>query len=114
MDDHSPNQDLHEPLETYLRLLPKKVHLIRMQKREGLIRARLTGANMATGDVIMFQDAHTESNEGWAEPMLYEIYKNPKTVIQPHVDQIDTMTLNYIGNQGPVPRGGFSWDLRLN
>ncbi|ESN97851.1 hypothetical protein HELRODRAFT_85110 [Helobdella robusta] len=112
VDDHSQNEDLHEPLEKYIKLLDRKVHLIRMSKREGLIRARLTGAKIATADVLMFQDAHTESNVQWAEPLLHEILKNPKVVIQPHVDQIEQFTLEYIGNAGPVPRGGFSWDLR--
>ena len=50
---------------------------------------------------------------GWAEPLLEEIRKNPKTIVQPEVDQIEAMSLEYIGSSGVVPRGGFSWDLRL-
>ena len=83
-----------------------------MEKRSGLVRARLTGLRLVTADVVMFQDAHTEANEQWAEPLLEEIRLNPKTIIQPNVDQIEATTLQYIGNHGPVPRGGFSWDLR--
>lgn len=49
---------------------------------------------------------------GWAEPLLEEIRKNPKSIVQPEVDQIEAMTLEYIGATGIVPRGGFSWDLR--
>ncbi len=49
---------------------------------------------------------------GWAEPLLEEIRKNPRTIIQPEVDQIEAMSLEYIGAAGVVPRGGFSWDLR--
>ena len=85
---------------------------MRMKKRSGLVRARLAGASLVTADVVMFQDAHTEANVQWAEPLLEEIRKNPKTIIQPNVDQIEQFTLEYIGNHGPVPRGGFSWDLR--
>ena len=55
VNDNSPNADLWEPLEKYLKLLPKKVSMIRMEKREGLIRARITGAKVAKGPVVMFQ-----------------------------------------------------------
>lgn len=113
VNDHSPNDDLKDPLESYVALLPRKVVLVRTRKREGLIRARMIGASMATGDVLMFQDAHTEANVQWAEPLLEEIVKNPKTVIQPNVDQVEAMTIQYLGGRPIVPRGGFSWDLRL-
>ena len=53
-----------------------------MNERVGLIRARMTGASMARGDVLMFQDAHTEANVGWAEPLLQAIKDDPTTVIQ--------------------------------
>lgn len=114
MNDASPNEDLREPLERYVKLLPRKVVLVRTKKREGLMRARMIGAGMATGDVLFFQDGHTENNAGWAEPLLAEIVKNPQTVIQPSVDQIDAWTIEYLGGYsiGSVPRGGFSWDLR--
>ncbi|KAK2190691.1 hypothetical protein NP493_73g00022 [Ridgeia piscesae] len=111
IDDHSPNHDLKEPLERYVKFLPK-VKLLRTQKREGLIRVRLIGARLAKGKVLMFQDAHTENNVGWLEPLLEEFRKNPQTVIQPHVDQIDPDTIEYQASGSHVPRGGFTWDLR--
>jgi polypeptide N-acetylgalactosaminyltransferase len=121
---------LGEPLERYVKYLPEKVKLIKTSKREGLIRARMMGASLATGDVspgddarmksdvliamqvLMFQDGHTENNVQWAEPLLEEIRKNPATIIQPHVDAIDQWTFQYEGSTSVVPRGGFSWDLR--
>ena len=36
------------------------IKLIRHGYRKGLIRARLTGAKAATGDVLLFMDAHVE------------------------------------------------------
>lgn len=100
------------PLESYVKLLPSKVTLVRVPQREGLIRARLIGAKLARGQVLFFQDAHTESNVGWAEPLLAEIARNPKVIIQPEIDQIDAQTLVYTAGTYNVPRGGFSWDLR--
>ena len=60
--------DLHEKLEIHLSRFRGFVRLIRARKRLGLIRARLTGARAARGDVVVFIDAHCEAGEGWYKP----------------------------------------------
>lgn len=48
VDDLSTWEPLKKPLEDYVEMLPVRVKIIRNQKREGLIRARLIGAKNAT------------------------------------------------------------------
>ena len=41
------------------------VKIVRSTERLGLIRARLAGADAASGDVLVFLDAHCEVNTLW-------------------------------------------------
>jgi polypeptide N-acetylgalactosaminyltransferase len=41
------------------------VRILRTPKRLGLIAAKNFGGRNATGDVVVFLDAHCEATEGW-------------------------------------------------
>ena len=45
---------LKRPLEQYVRRLEVRVSVIRMEQRSGLIRARLKGASISTGQVCVY------------------------------------------------------------
>ena len=110
IDDKSSYKYLQTRLDSIVKLLPK-VRLIRNAKREGLIRSRLLGADIAEGPVLIFLDAHIECNVGWLEPILKEIATNQQRVVQPFVDGININTLEYAAPKH-YHKGGFSWDLR--
>ncbi len=90
----------------------KKVRLIRMEKRVGLIVARLKGANAATGDVLIFLDSHCEVTEGWLEPLLEPIAHNPNISTVPIIEVIDDNTFEMHGSSiESIQVGEFDWNL---
>ena len=100
-------------LEEYMAMYPV-VKIIRAQRREGLIRARLLGAKHAKGSVLTYLDSHCECAEGWLEPLLDRIARNPTTVVCPVIDVIDDTTLEYHWRDaGGVNVGGFDWNLQV-
>ena len=91
-----------------------KLKLLRHDQRKGLIRARMTGANEATGDVLLFLDSHCEANVLWLEPLLDRIRANRSNVVCPVIDVISWEKLEYSTVRGPAGvRGGFNWNLQF-
>lgn len=97
-------EHLKERLANELSTLPK-VRLIRANKREGLVRARLLGASVAKGQVLTFLDCHCECHEGWLEPLLQRCVSRPRGE-GPHTTQKQKQTITMCG--APGFRG--SWD----
>ena len=93
-------EDLGDLLQYYLatRLPDHAVKLVRLKNRLGLIRARLNGARAATGDVLVFLDAHCEATAGWLEPLLARIEEERTAVLVPIIDVIEANTLAYETN----------------
>ncbi|XP_015302712.1 polypeptide N-acetylgalactosaminyltransferase 17 isoform X3 [Macaca nemestrina] len=110
VDDNSDEEELKVPLEEYVhKRYPGLVKVVRNQKREGLIRARIEGWKVATGQVTGFFDAHVEFTAGWAEPVLSRIQENRKRVILPSIDNIkqDNFEVQRYENSAH----GYSWEL---
>ncbi|XP_069111314.1 polypeptide N-acetylgalactosaminyltransferase 13-like [Argopecten irradians] len=87
VDDFSSSEELKEPLENYMAKL-KIVKIVRTKKREGLIRARLLGYSVATGEVLTFLDSHCECLFGWLEPLLTRIAEDPTRAVAPVINSI--------------------------
>ncbi|KAM6450453.1 polypeptide N-acetylgalactosaminyltransferase 4-like [Liasis olivaceus] len=110
VDDLSDQPYLKAELERYVSGLPR-VRLIRTQRREGLVRARLVGATFATGEVLTFLDCHCECVPGWLEPLLERIAQHERAVVCPVIDTIDWNTFEFYMQSGEPMIGGFDWRL---
>ena len=111
VDDASTHEHLGDDLDDYMKRL-RKVRIIRLSERSGLIRARLVGAGQAQSSVLTFLDSHCECMAGWLEPLVSRIVWDSSSVVCPVIDAISDDTFQY-SFQHPAPVGGFSWDLRF-
>ncbi|KAL5463598.1 hypothetical protein EMCRGX_G032511 [Ephydatia muelleri] len=89
-----------------------KVKLIRLPKRQGLVKARLEGVAMARGPVLTFLDSHCEVTKRWLEPLLSRVESHPKHIVSPVIDIISKDTMEYIPTSLNV-KGGFGPNLNF-
>lgn len=112
VDDYSDMKGLHDSVSKYIESAALvKVKLYRTSRREGLIRARIFGADKASGEVLVFLDSHIEVNDVWLEPMLARIKEDETRVATPIIDIINSDTFEY--KSSPLVRGGFNWGLHF-
>ncbi|XP_016980410.2 LOW QUALITY PROTEIN: polypeptide N-acetylgalactosaminyltransferase 8 [Drosophila rhopaloa] len=108
VDDGSSSVD--EKLNDFLQI--KFLNMVkhhRISTQVGLIQARVTGANLALADVLVFLDSHVEVTHGWLEPLLAPILTSNRTCTTPIIDTIDYETFAY--RRGKPSRGFFNWQL---
>ncbi|XP_042608887.1 probable polypeptide N-acetylgalactosaminyltransferase 8 [Cyprinus carpio] len=113
VDDHSSNEDLQLALDEYIDLLnkddPGLIKKVRHKRQMGLAKARISGWEAATGQVIAILDAHIEVQIEWAEPLLARIKADRTVVLSPVFDNVlfDTLEVTeYIPSAH-----AFDWNL---
>ncbi|CAI2348704.1 unnamed protein product [Caenorhabditis sp. 36 PRJEB53466] len=112
VDDKSDRDYLRKPLDSYIKMFPIPIHLVHLEERSGLIRARLTGSGMAKGKILLFLDAHVEVTDGWLEPLVSRVAEDRKRVVAPIIDVISDETFEYV-TASETTWGGFNWHLNF-
>jgi len=95
-----------------IRALHPKVRVHHNDQRQGLIKAKVTGASLTTSPVIVFLEPHCIANRQWLEPLLEQLAREPQSAAVPIIDVIPeahTDRYNYID---PM-YGGFGWNLEF-
>eukprot|EP00042_Codosiga_hollandica_P034964 m.254142 g.254142 ORF g.254142 m.254142 type:complete len:553 (-) comp54534_c0_seq8:2-1660(-) len=112
VDDGSTREHLLLPFEEDIASVPK-TRLIRLDQRRGLIQARLQGAQLANGSVLVFLDSHCECTTGWLEPLVFHVLSSPNqsAIATPYIDIIDKDTFEYQAAASTSIRGAFNWAL---
>ncbi|ESP03205.1 hypothetical protein LOTGIDRAFT_137845, partial [Lottia gigantea] len=115
VDDNSNLDHLKTPLEEYLVANLPQVKLIRSDTRIGLVRARLKAVEQAKFGILVFLDSHIECFQGWLEPLIEPLLKNPQTIATPIIEMIDYKTFG-LANSGEgmigtlnLPTMTFDW-----
>ncbi|KAJ8415368.1 hypothetical protein AAFF_G00423480 [Aldrovandia affinis] len=110
VDDNSDSVELKFNLDQYVnKRYPGLVKIVRNNKREGLIRARIHGWKAATAPVVGFFDAHVEFNTVWAEPILTRVKEDHTRIILPAIDNIKYNTFEV--QQYANAAHGYNWGL---
>ncbi|XP_023342320.1 N-acetylgalactosaminyltransferase 6 isoform X2 [Eurytemora carolleeae] len=109
VDDASTKSNLGSQLDEFIGKIPK-MRIVRIKERSGLITARLAGAKVSSGEVIIFLDSHTEANVNWLPPLLDPIATDYRTAVCPFIDVVDYNNFEYRA-QDEGARGAFDWQL---
>ncbi|CAD7966870.1 unnamed protein product [Amoebophrya sp. A25] len=94
------------------------IKVLRNEHHQGLIRAKIQGAEMSKGSHIFFLDGHCEPFRFWLEPLLHRAKPSYKRVVVPLVGNINA-TAEKLHDWTPVDKSGgakmmFDWTFEFH
>ena len=89
-----------------------KVHVIRLDARQGLANAKTIGASSAQASHILFLDGHCRVTPGYAELLMARSLANPNDIIVPHVIDVDAATFDFTAKEGGK-KMMFEWNFEF-
>ncbi|XP_078518111.1 polypeptide N-acetylgalactosaminyltransferase 16 [Lissotriton helveticus] len=102
----------NDPEDCLLLTKIPKIKCLRNNRREGLIRSRVRGADMAMANILTFLDSHCEVNTEWLQPLLQRVKEDYTRVVSPIIDVISLDNFAYLAASADL-RGGFDWSLHF-
>ncbi|XP_076439423.1 uncharacterized protein LOC143278877 [Babylonia areolata] len=89
-----------------------RLRVLRTDGRQGLVRARLLGAEAARGRVLVFLDSHCECGPHWLPPLLTALTHDKHKVVSPYIDVIRSESFAYARSPDNL-QGDFNWRLEF-
>lgn len=86
-----------------------KTKVLRHEQTVGLIGAKKTGGDAATGDVVVFFDCHVAPQNDWWRPFITQISENYRRMVVPMITalNVDTWTQQ---SSGGMAKCYLTWD----
>ncbi len=95
--------------ESVRALDPTDVRIVRPPERGGVVGARNEGARAATGDVLVFADAHVDPVAGWLDAML-DAFADPHVACAtPAITEMNHRRSRGLGFTWATPALGVRW-----
>lgn len=115
VNDNSTLAHLYDPLRMFVveNFPDFKFKIINLNKRHGLMKARVIGAKAASSEIIFMMEPHCEMTYNWLPPLIEPLLEDHRVVTVPIIDNIEWQEMKYyendLGNLGS--RGIFDWKL---
>lgn len=87
-----------------------KVKVMRHNRTIGLIGAKKTGGDAASGDILVFFDCHVGPQSNWYKDFLDLIRENYRRMVVPQITALNVDTWKQIGRGGGLAKCYLTWD----